>query len=75
MYVIVKHPKKEAEHAIVRKENLEKGVHSRGCVLIVYVGNSPEDSSPDEVIKAKPKTATWGGPGRYWRKIHTIHGE
>jgi hypothetical protein len=75
VYIIVQHPKKNAEHTIVVEECLGGELYSVNDVVKMYVGKSYQDKPPAEIMKVKNKTAPYSGPGFYWRKIVSLHGK
>ena len=73
-YLLVKHPKKNTETTVVRSECLQDGTVAIGQTQKIYVGKTYEDLPPPEVLKVNNKTATFSGPGFYWRLVGSQHG-
>jgi hypothetical protein len=75
MYLLVKHPKKASEYAIVKGVASEFDTYKADAIVKVYVGQLPSDVPPAGVLKVKPKTAGFTEPGLYWRQIVSTHGK
>jgi hypothetical protein len=75
MFAVVKHPRNKSEYGIVRKECLQEGEHAIKDVVKVFVGYSPTDIPPQNVLKVKPKSTIFSEPGLYFRMIVSYHGK